>query len=96
MTDTVTSRFLKKFDPSQKSHVAWLKKMTDIAESLADPTKPQYIVAEMNLNPMKVEMSHSEALDWPHVHFVLCAAYARAVFACKAWVPGLPTSQSQG
>jgi len=92
MTDTVTSRFLKKFDPSQKAHVAWLKKITDIAESLVDPTKPQYIVAEMNLNPMKVEMSHTEALDWPHVHFVLCAAYAKAVFKCTAWVPGLPST----
>jgi hypothetical protein len=95
MSDTVTSRFLKKFDPSQKSHVAWLKKITDIAESLVDPSKPQYIVAEMNINPMKVEMSHLEALDWPHVHFVLCAAYAKAVFKCKAWVPGVqPTSPS--
>ena len=92
MTDTVTSRFLKKFDPSQKSHVAWLKKITDIAESLVDPSKPQYIVAEMNLNPMKVEMGHMEALDWPHVHFVLCAAYAKAVFKCTAWVPGLPST----
>jgi len=93
MADTVTSRFLKKFDPSQKSHVVWLKKMTDIAESLADPTKPQYIIAEMNLNPMKVEMTHMEALDWPHVHFVLCAAYAKAVFKCSAWVPSVTPSQ---
>jgi hypothetical protein len=96
MTDTVTSRFLKKFDPSQQTHVAWLKNITDIAESIADPTKPQHIVAELNANPMKVVMSKSEALDWPHVHFVLCAAYAKAIFKCKAWVPGLPsTSPSQ-
>jgi hypothetical protein len=90
--ETVTKRFLNAFDPGTKTHVVWLKEMTDMAETLADPNKPQDIVAMMSRNPMKVKFSQSEALDWPHVHFVLCASYARAVFNCKAWVPGLPTA----
>jgi hypothetical protein len=87
MPDTVSVRFLKAFDPSVKDHVAWLKKVTDSAEALADASKPQYIISQMKENPMNVTFSHSEALDWPHVHFCLCAAYTRAVFNLKAWVP---------
>jgi hypothetical protein len=91
-TESITARFLKAFNPSVKEHVVWLKKITDDAQTRGDPSAAQNIVAEMNTNPMGVKMTTMEALDWPHVHFVLCASYAKAVFQCRAWVPGMATT----
>ena len=88
---TITTKFLNKFDPTNKSHVAWFKQMCDIGDKLADPKSQITLVAEINLNPMKVEIDHREALEWVHIHFCLAMKYARAVVNCEAWVPRPPT-----
>lgn len=87
MGDSVTSRFIKAFVSTDETHVKWLQKMTVLAETLGDPTKQQTVVAEINMNPMKIHLSRSEALDWPHIHFVLAMAYAKAVLNGRAYVP---------
>ena len=84
---TITSKFLTKFDPADKSHVAWFKRMCDIGDQMGDPKSQITLVAEINLNPMKVELDHREALEWVHVHFCLGMKYARAVVNRQAWVP---------
>lgn len=84
---TITAKFIQAFDPSNKSHVMWFKHMTDLAQEMGDPTKHISLVAEVNLNPMKVELDHRDALDWFHIHFVLCGAYAQAVLRGKAYIP---------
>lgn len=87
MGDSITSQFIKAFDPKNERHVKWLQKMTLIAETMGDPNKHQTIVAEINTNPMKIELSHFQALDWPHIHFVLAMSYSKAVLTGKAFVP---------
>ena len=82
-----TVKFLTAFDPLDKAHVRWFKKMIDMAESMSDPSANITMVASINSNPMGVELDHRDALDWPHIHFVLCAAYAKAVIKGRAWVP---------
>jgi len=83
---STTSRFSKAFDPTNASHVKWFSHMMDLAESLS-PEKSVTLVAEINMNPMKVELDHRDALDWPHVHFCLCALYSKAVLKGTAFIP---------
>lgn len=87
MGDTITSRFIKAFVPTNERHVEWLKKMTILAETLGDANKHQRLVKEIQSNPMKVVVNEVEALDWPHIHFVLAMSYAKAVLTDKAYVP---------
>jgi hypothetical protein len=79
---SLTSKFLKAFDPINKSHVEWFSYMIDIAEN-----NPESIIKEINKNPMNIIISDLEVLEFPHVHFVLCASYARAVIKHKAFIP---------
>jgi hypothetical protein len=84
---SVTAKFVKAFDSQNQSHVKWLSRMIDVAEHMADPSREMTLVAEVNMNPMKVELSQMEALEWPHIHFCLCAVYAKAVLRGRAHVP---------
>ena len=83
---STTSRFIKAFDPANESHVKWLAHMMDMAESLS-PEKATTLVSEINKNPMGVKLEQMEALEWPHIHFCICAVYAKAVLRKKAFVP---------
>jgi len=83
---SITSRFTKAFDSANASHVKWFAHMIELAENLS-PEKAVTLVAEINLNPMKVELDHRDALDWPHIHFCLCAVYAKAVLKGQAFIP---------
>jgi len=82
-----SASFLKGFDPANKDHVMWFKKMTDLAETMANPDQAISLNSEINLNPMKVKLEQKDTLDWFHIHFCLCAAYAKAVLKGKAWLP---------
>jgi hypothetical protein len=84
---TNTARFLEKFKPENEQHVEWFKHMTDLSEKMNDPTQAITLNADINQNPMKVKLSQMDTLDWFHIHFVLCAAYAKAVLTGKAWIP---------
>jgi hypothetical protein len=61
--------------------------MIDVAEGMGDPTRDSTLVAEINMNPMGVKLEQMEALEWPHIHFCICAVYAKAVLRKKAFVP---------
>lgn len=84
---SVTTRFITAFDAQNQSHVKWLTRMIDVAEKMGDPSKDNNLLVEINKNPMGVKLEHMEALDWPHIHFCICAVYAKAVLRRKAWVP---------
>lgn len=87
MGDTITSRFIKVFDAKNPKHVKWLQHLTSIGDTLGDPNKQQTLTGELMMNPMKVQVSHIDALDFPHIHFVLSAAYSKAVLTGKAFIP---------
>lgn len=84
---SITSKFIKVFDPMNEAHVKWLGDMNDMAESMGNPSKQINIVTRVNTNPMNIKLDQQDALDWPNIHFVLCASYARAVLRKKAWLP---------
>jgi hypothetical protein len=84
---SITSKFIKAFDSQDKSHVEWLSHMIDLAENMSDPGSSVNLVGEINDNPMNVKIDQKDGLDWPHIHFCLCAAYAKAVLRKKAFVP---------
>lgn len=86
MSKTITQRFIDVFDPKDQTHVSWLQKMLNIK---LDPEKMIDLSKEVNTNPMKINITQLEALDWPHINFVLCAKYARAVLCGEAIVPML-------
>jgi hypothetical protein len=84
---SVTTRFITAFDAQNQSHVKWLSRMIDVAETMGDPSKDSILIKEINKNPMGVKLEQLEALEWPHIHFCICAVYAKAVLRRKAWVP---------
>lgn len=84
---SITSNFVSAFDCSNQEHVKWLSKMIDFAEMLGDPSKHIDLVREVNKNPMNLKLDAKDALDWPHIHFCLCAVYAKGVLRKKAWLP---------
>jgi hypothetical protein len=61
--------------------------MIDVAETMGDPSKDSILVKEVNKNPMGVKLEPMEMLEWPHIHFCICAVYAKAVLRKKAFVP---------
>jgi len=65
----------------------WLGAMNDMAETMGDPSKQINIVNKINTNPMNIKLDTRDALDWPNIHFVLCASYAKAVLKKRAWLP---------
>jgi hypothetical protein len=87
MGDTITSRFIKSFDAKNPKHVSWLQHLTKLGDTMGDPNKQQTLTAELMRNPMKVDVSHIDALDFPHIHFVLSASYSKAVLTGKAFIP---------
>ncbi len=87
MTGTITSQFIQAFRPSTEAHVKWLGRMFDMAETMTDPEARIDIVKEINKNPMGVKLDQRDALDWAHIHFVLSAKYAQAVWKGQAWLP---------
>ena len=86
-----TSKFVKVFDPTSEIHVKWLSHMCDIAETLS-PEKRTNLVAEINKNPLSIKLDEMDVLDWPHIHFCLCAVYAKAVLKGCGWIPVARTS----
>ena len=84
---SITSNFVTAFKPSNQEHVKWLSNMIDYAEMLGDPQKHVDLVKEINKNPLKIKLETKDALDWPHIHFCLCAVYAKAVLRGQAWIP---------
>jgi Fe-S cluster biosynthesis and repair protein YggX len=84
---TNTLKFIQAFDAENERHVNWLARMITVAETMGDTSKQISLVNEINLNPMNVELEHRDALDWPHIHFCLCAVYSKAVLRGKAYVP---------
>lgn len=88
MPETNTNRFLKAFDPTNETHVLWLKDMMTLGKKIDNGTD---FVKEVNSNPMGILLSVQDALDWPHIHFVLGMAYARAVLTSGAFIPSRTT-----
>jgi len=81
---SVSSRFIQAFDAGNQEHVKWFKRMIAVARNLE--TKID-LVSEIQMNPMKVEFKHSEALEWVHVHFCLAMKYCQAVLDHTAFIP---------
>lgn len=84
---SITAKFIKAFDAQNQSHVKWLSRMIDVAEGMGDTSRESTLVAEINNNPMGLKLEQMEALEWPHIHFCICAVYAKAVLRKKAFVP---------
>ena len=80
---SITSKFVAAFKPEDQAHVKWLGEMCDAAENWGSIN----IEKEMTRNPMKVPIESRDALDWPHIHFCLCAVYAKAVLRGKGYIP---------
>ncbi len=64
---------MESFDPQNKSHVEWLKKLTEVN------TEEKFKM--LKTNPMNCEFPETEMVQ---VLFGLCAQYAKAVFQKKA------------
>ena len=87
INDDCYSKIHQGFQADNKDHVTWLASMCTMAEKMADPMQNIRLVDSVNKNPMKVVLDKNDALDWPQIHFVLCATYAKAVLRGQAWIP---------
>lgn len=87
---TITSRFIEAFDPKCSSHVVWLGKFYDFAETLG--SKRGNIDDFINSNPMGIKVKQEEMLEWVQIHFMLAMKYAQAVLRKNAYVPSSSSS----
>jgi len=85
---TITADFYKAFDPSKASHVKWFSRMFEVAGDMKDINKAITLIGEINMNPMKIDIKHGEALEWPNIHFMLSMKYSKAVLSGEAFIPG--------
>jgi hypothetical protein len=84
MESPVASNFVSAFNPMEKTHVLWLRRMNREMEKM-DLTKNMNLNEMVNSNPMGAKMTNG--VDWVFVHFSLAMAYTKAVLEGKAWVP---------
>jgi hypothetical protein len=84
MESPVANNFVSAFNPMEKTHVLWLRRMNREMEKL-DLTRKVDLIEIVNSNPMGAKMTNG--LDWVFVHFSLAMAYTKAVLEGLAWVP---------
>jgi hypothetical protein len=84
MESPIANNFVKAFNPLEKTHVLWLRRMNREMEKM-DLTMKMNLLELVNSNPMNVKMTNG--LDWVFVHFSLAMAYTKAVLEGLAWVP---------
>lgn len=84
MESPVANNFVSAFNPMEKTHVLWLRRMNREMEKL-DLTRKVDLIEIVNSNPMDAKMTNG--LDWVFVHFSLAMAYTKAVLEGLAWVP---------
>ena len=84
MESPVANNFVSVFNPKEKTHVLWLRRMNREMEKM-DPTRNMNLNEIVNSNPMGVKMTNG--LDWVFIHFSLAMAYTKAVLEGLAWVP---------
>jgi hypothetical protein len=82
MTSPNENQFAKMFNPMEKTHVLWLRKMNRQMEKMSQQMN---ILEMINENPMGVKMSNGA--DWVFAHFGMAMAYTNAVLEGKAWIP---------
>jgi hypothetical protein len=70
---------MDKFDPANKDHVNWLKKLSEVN------TQDKFKL--LNKNPMNHQFSEIEMVQ---TLFGLCAIYTKAIFKNKAFIPPPP------
>ena len=84
MESPTASVFVSAFNPMEKTHVLWLRKMNREMDKM-DLTAKMNLDELVNSNPMGVKMTNG--LDWVFIHFSLAMAYTKAVLEGRAWVP---------
>ena len=84
MESPTASAFVHAFNPTEKTHVLWLRKMNREMDKM-DLSAKMNLDELVNSNPMGVKMTNG--LDWVFIHFSLAMAYTKAVLEGRAWVP---------
>jgi hypothetical protein len=85
MTSPIENQFAKMFNPKEKTHVLWLKRMNRQMEKMDPMTQQTNLLEMINENPMGARMSNGA--DWVFAHFGMAMAYTNAVLEGKAWIP---------
>lgn len=76
---TVTKRFLNRFNPADPSHVKWLKSIHDEVQSM-DTNKSTQVLSLITNNPMNVNVTQTDMMEWVHIQFIVSMKYCGAVF----------------
>jgi hypothetical protein len=84
MESPTASAFVNAFNPMEKTHVLWLRKMNREMDKM-DLSAKLNLDELVNSNPMGTKMTNG--LDWVFIHFSLAMAYTKAVLEGRAWVP---------
>ena len=84
MESPTASAFVHAFNPMEKTHVLWLRKMNREMDKM-DLSAKLNLDELVNSNPMGAKMTNG--LDWVFIHFSLAMAYTKAVLEGRAWVP---------
>ena len=71
MESPTASAFVHAFNPTEKTHVLWLRKMNREMDKM-DLTAKMNLDELVNSNPMGAKMTNG--LDWVFIHFSLAMA----------------------
>jgi len=86
MENPTAAAFIQAFNPMEKTHVLWLRRMNREMDKM-DLSARMNLEELVNSNPMGKKMNNG--LDWVFIHFALAMAYTKAVLENKAWIPSL-------
>ena len=77
--------FVKEFDPTNETHVTWLKNIDTVMVEMNDLSKSKDLMKIVNENPFGIKMNNP--MDWAQSHFQLCMKYSQAVLRGVAHIP---------
>ena len=77
--------FVKELDPTNETHVTWLKNIDTVMVEMNDLSKSKDLMKIVNENPFGIKMNNP--MDWAQSHFQLCMKYSQAVFRGVAHIP---------
>jgi len=81
------TEYLKKFNPSNEDHVMWLADIAKVMKDAGGGLKRMDIEKELRKNPMGVEISKSDLIEFPRIHMIIAVKYTNAIFTNQAWIP---------
>ncbi|QIG60014.1 hypothetical protein [Dishui Lake phycodnavirus 4] len=86
--ESTTKKFTKAFDPTNETHVLWLKKVGEAIKNAQPGQQKLDLEHLVNQNPFHEKLDNF--MDWAYAHFSIAMKYTDAVLSGCAFIPNHP------